>query len=335
MIGEKLGKILVRGIAPEVLAQLDAMAKSNERSLEAEARYALRSWVQPAFVEKEQSVRREQLSIRLTTALAEVNGIVRGSGIRPSHLAKAIGEAYAEPAENWFLGREEPSFGQLEKIAEILGVNSSWLLHGDGDPFPVESHRLSEDPAEAARWLLDFSDLPQQPSVRFSRYKEDSKRIIFVRSAAATGGLIVVKQRATHRCITYNTPTNVSDSIGAGGEAQLRALFVTLELLYKVFGRGDVSIQSWVIPDHDFLAIIGGEIHPLSVEKQGEYQCPWWEDIWDEAEVSRRGYWDGWQGIAARIQNSITRNTRLNEFRSQVRDGTHPSIADLRKLIER
>ena len=48
MMGDKAGKLLIRGIDSEVLKQLELMAKESERSLEAEARFALRSWACPS-----------------------------------------------------------------------------------------------------------------------------------------------------------------------------------------------------------------------------------------------------------------------------------------------
>ena len=61
MIGISNSKILVRSLDGEVLQALESMANASDRSLEAEARYALRSWVQPILVSQERSERRVQL----------------------------------------------------------------------------------------------------------------------------------------------------------------------------------------------------------------------------------------------------------------------------------
>lgn len=326
MIGSN--KILVRNLDGDVLKALETMAGASDRSLEAEARHALRSWVQPLLVSRERSERRVQLSQRLSTALAQVNEVA-GMQLRPSHVAQSIDEPLAGPVEDWFLARVEPTFEQLAKIAEFLGVTRRWLQHGDGNPFPVDNVRLSEDPAQAVRWLVNLPDAADAPLGSFQPAPPfpEMSRLIFVRSAATAGALAIVKQRDDYRCRTYMTPTHVSDVIGGGGEAQLIALSVTLELLYKLRPRPSFSIASWIVPDKSFSALVAGQIHPLSLKASGSK--PWWEDFWDESMAGKNNYWDGWGEITSRIQRAVERTDRLAKQRALIRSNEHPALAML------
>lgn len=324
-------KILVRGLDSEVLQALLVMADASDRSLEAEARTAIRSWVQPLLISQERSERRTQLSQRLARALAEVNEVGR-LGWRPSHVAQGIGSACAEPTEEWFLGRAEPTFAQLEEVADLLGVNRAWLQHGDGHPFPVGDVRLSEDPSQAVRWLLNFPDEPEAPLGPYQPVPAfpEMKRLVFVRSAGKTGALAIVKQRDDYRCKTYMTPTHVSDEIGAGGEAQLMALSVTLELLYKLYSKaGTPPVTSWIVQEKDFSRLIAGQVHPLSLDNGSVTQL-WWEDFWDDSMKGRNTYWSGWGEITARIGKAISLTERLDKQRALIRSGEHPGLTMLR-----
>lgn len=320
-------KILVRGLDADVHQALETMANGSDRSLEAEARHALRAWVQPLLVARERSERRVQLSQRLGAVLSQINEAAHLRW-RPSHVAQGIGESLAGPVEDWFLGRIEPSFGQLADVAEFLGVDRGWLQHGDGHPFPVDHVRLSEDPGLAARWLLNLAEDPQMP---FGPYQPapvfaELERLIFVRSANEEGSLAIVKQRDNYRCKTYRTPTHVSSVIGSGGEAQLMSLAVTLELLYKSHGRANSAIvKSWIVPDKSFSALVNGQVHPLSLDG-GQSERPWWEDFWDEKMAGKHEYWKGWGEISRSIRRAVDGNDRLARQRAQIRLGEHPLL---------
>jgi len=54
--------------------------------------------------------------------------------IKYSHLAEQLGYETAEFFLDWVQGKQEPTFSELRKIAQFLGVNQDWLLHGDGYP---------------------------------------------------------------------------------------------------------------------------------------------------------------------------------------------------------
>ncbi|WP_439670874.1 hypothetical protein AEMCBJ_14565 [Cupriavidus necator] len=314
-----LGKIAVRNIPADIWAGLETLAARHYRSTEAEARYALRSWVEPLLQRKERSARRAEVSARLRDMLEQVNRVSRARFIKPSHIAKAIGEDYAEPVENWFAGELEPSFRQLDAIAEYLGGMSEWLQHGDRQMFPVESIRISEDPAEGTKWLLDIADTDEKVSF-----------LHLVREEGSTGSFTVVKQYGDWRCKIYSTPYHVSEEIGAGGEGSLAALSVTLHLLYKYYVRKAESrlvIKSYVLPKESYQALLGGNEHPLTLLARGA-DLPWWEDFWDIGQYKKQDYWPGWKSLCERIYRAVEHRTFLTEQRDLIKSEKHPLLTD-------
>ena len=149
-------KIAIRNIPNQIFRALETLADLHDRSTEAEARQALRAWVDPLLVQDSRNTRRKEVAERLNRMLTQVNAGRRGTKLTPSHIAEAIKEERAEDVEDWFLGEKEPSFSQLSAIASFLGVDSDWLKHGDKALYPPEYERLSENPFEAVDWLLSW-----------------------------------------------------------------------------------------------------------------------------------------------------------------------------------
>jgi plasmid stability protein len=309
------GKIAIRNIPPAVWEGLEALADQHDRSTEAEARHALRSWVEPLLQRNERSARCAEVSARMRDLLDQVNGARAGRSLKPSHIAQAIGEDYAETVENWFTGQVEPSFKQLDAIAEYLGGFGAWLLHGDASMFPVRSERIPEDPIEGVSWLLELE------------LNENLTGLFFVRENDETGSLAVIKKYGDWRCVTYITPYHVSEVIGAGGEASLAHLSVIWQLLYRHYSNGGsrhLSIKSYLLTATGFRNLIEGNTHPLTILRDSAQDLPWWEDIWDVSQYPTCDYWPGWKALCGRIRRVVEMNNSLKEQDELIRLGKHP-----------
>jgi plasmid stability protein len=308
-------KIAIRNIPSQIFRALETLADLHDRSTEAEARQALRAWVDPLLVQDGRNTRRKEVAERLNRMLTQVNAGRRGPKLTPSHIAEAIQEERAEDVEDWFLGEKEPSFSQLSAIASLLGVDSEWLKHGDKSLYPPEYVRLSENPFEAVDWLMSWEFVDEQPDGKV-------KTLHLIRADDASGGLYIVKESDKGHFRTYYTPVHVSEEIGAGGEASLAALFVTLELLYKRYtamGSGIMVLGYQLRPD-DIAQLTNGNTHPGSLLKEG-LRSMWWEDIWDREMAPKHNYWSGWKQLHERIERVILARTNLNELRTRIRQG--------------
>ncbi len=312
-----IDRIAIRSVPEDVMKGLGTLAARHDRSVEAEARFALRSWVEPLMQQQEQSARRREVSARLRELLQEVNRVRRGSPLRPSHIAIGIKEAHAEPVEKWFSGELEPSFHQLAAVAAFLGGECGWLQHGDGHPFPVNMERIPEGAEEGVRWLLDMEGASQEVD-----------HLHLVRSSSKEGSLVVVKEYAERRCQTYTTPYHVSEVIGAGGESSLTHLSVVWHLLYKFYcrrGKPGLIVKSYILPEAKFSALVSGRIHPLAI-LGGLGGTPWWEDFWDRTQFqkdSQSEYWPGWHSVCNRIYDAVEHNSRLRHERDLITSEKH------------
>lgn len=313
-----LGKIAIRNIPQQIWAALESLATEHDRSTEAEARHALRAWVEPSLIQHERSARLSEVSVRLRSLLEQVNEASSHTAIRPSHLAQAIGENYAEKVEDWFIGREEPSFSQLKATAEYLGANVAWLQHGDNHMFPVAIHRLSDDAAEAVIWLLNWDEAEPDTKV---------KSLHLVREASKTGSLLLIKELQNGHCKTFTTQYHVSDQIGAGGESALAHLWVTLELLYKRYTRGGgiTHVDSYLLKPAEFKELYTGNTHPLTILCK-EPKALWWEDIWDQNMYQKNEYWPGWRLLCESINRVVASRSNLVQERDKIRNGDHPFL---------
>ena len=314
------GKISIRNIPHQIWVTLEALAVEHDRSTEAEARHALRSWVEPSLLIHERSSRRIEVAARLRRLLEEANSGRSDAPIRPSHLAQAIGEEHVEAVENWFTGQTEPSFNQLKATAKYLGAVVEWLQHGDGHMFPVKSHRLSDDATEAATWLLAWEKEEPDSSL---------KALHFVRESSKTGALLVVKESSNGHFKTFTTQYHVSNEIGAGGESSLAHLWVTLELLYKHYTRNGTvpMVKSCLLKPLDYDLLRKGNTNPQAILNKS-INTPWWEDIWDKSMYKKKDYWIGWNELCETISRSIESRSHLVEYRDQIKTGTHQFLSE-------
>lgn len=311
------GKITVRNLPAEVLRALNVLADHRDRSLEAEARQALRAWVSPQLENEIRTTRAAAIGQRLRYLQEEIDRARLGKSASPSRLAEALGWQYAENVELWFAGELEPSFEELSQIANLFGCTREWLLHGEGTPYSSQYQRIPEDAFAGADFLLAPSETGVKPKLYLLRSKSKSGEFAYVRSYS------------DWHAHTYSTPYHISDSIGAGGESSLAALSVIFENLYRRWTRGDAtetSIQAFLVDDEDFSSILTGKRHPIGIIRHQEKSC-WWEDFWDEDQFTKQNYWPGWGSIAARIAKVVEGRPSLKGQRERLR-GNPQSVAD-------
>lgn len=308
-------KIAIRNIPAAIWDGLVGLANQHDRSTEAEARYAIKSWVEPHLRDDNRTARKVEVSARLRDLQAQVVEAKNGRALKPSHIAEAIGESHAEAVEAWFCGTEEPSFKQLEAIAKYFGASRDWLKHGDRQMFAVESARIPEDPAQAVSWLLDLDST------------EKVTYLHLVREADETGSFVLVKQYGEWNCKVLITPYHLSEVIGAGGEAALAYLSLIFELLYKYLRAGDrLMVKSYLLPKEDFQNLCSGKVHPLIALRSGGLAALWWEDFWNEELFPKQDYWPGWSALCERINRVVKLKPLLHEEKELIRSGQHPLL---------
>ena len=290
-------------VPSELKEKIEVSAQHNNRSINAEAVSRLYN----SFSESQQNLsasikafeemlrqnrpssRRTKIAARLNISLEKVNeALTYSKKLSPARIAKNMGNNYAEPMENFFMGLEEPSFSQLENIAEYLNINSDWLLFGEGSIFSISYSRVPTPEQDGVNWLTD------------KNLNNNLTHLYFLRQDSEAGELIIIKQYGNWHCTVFKTPYHISEVIGATGESNLIRLFSTWKLLDKQ--SPPPSVRSFLISPKDYQTILSGETHPLTIINQLTDK-PWWEDIWDHNVYEKMDYWDGWKSLCRRINN--------------------------------
>lgn len=308
-------KLAVRNIPDYIFTALESLAIAHDRSTEAEARHAIRAWVEPTLMIKERNARCAQVAERLGRMMIQLNER-RMLKIKPSHIARDIGEPRAKEVEDWFLGLVEPTFDQLEAIATTYGVQFDWLAHGDSSIFKVDSVSLSEDVMDAVDWLLSWDEGNDD-------LEDNLIHLYFVRELSESGALAIVKYSSLGRFKIFRTNYHVSEKIGNTGESDLRNLFLIWQLLYRRYTKSLSQIKlidGYLIHPQEFDLLLKGNICPSTILDHND-GSKWWEDIWDEKMQSNREYWPGWTSLYQRINNSIQLSERTSTLHSKIKAG--------------
>lgn len=290
-------------IPKELKEQVEISAKQNNRSINAEATSRLENSflvnhidihdsiksLEDLLIKHKVSNRKKTIAQRLKQSINAINTI-SSTPITPAHIAKEIGENYAEPMESFIEGLEEPSFIQLEKIAKYLNVNPEWLQFGDHNIFATTEIKLADDIEENIEWLLD------------KKLNSQLSSLYFVRNQASTGELIIIKRYDQWRCATFITPYRLSSHISALDKSNLIRLFNIWRCLSQDI-TNNIIIRSYILESNDFDMLKTGVTHPLQkLNNITEYK--WWQDIWSKQYSQEQNYWDGWDSLCEQINQT-------------------------------
>lgn len=276
--------------------QVELAAKENNRSINAEAIARLESSFQVSnqdlsvalkvfeqlLLAKTTSPRKQELAERLNLAMNHVNHLPKiRADLSPARIANELGEEYGEDFELYFSGQLEASFGQLEKIADYLGIDATWLKFGTKSIYDISYVRLPRDVESAIAWLTN---------------EGQTKQVYFLREDSAEGALLIITRSSDWVCNIYMTPYHISECIGTTGENDLIALF---KLWRRLCEKGNgMSISGYMIDKDSYIEITSGFSHPLKILNRLELSS-WWEDIWDKN--MKRSYWNGYEALRDRI----------------------------------
>lgn len=174
--------ITVRLIPEDVIRQLEVMATNEGRSLEAQARHAIRMSVLPLQIENERRNRATGLAKRLNLAHRSFLERNPDQSEALSRIAEGIGMEVAEPVHQWFCGDKEPTFSEVKAVASYLGCNYDWLQHGEGVPFQSDEFQQIEImheilPSDTTTFVIHhYYDIGDQRVAVQAPYGSDPRR---------------------------------------------------------------------------------------------------------------------------------------------------------------
>lgn len=254
---------------------------------------------------------------RLNTCI-EMSNSVSYVRLTPSKVAERMGQESASLYENYFSGIVQPSFIELESLANFFGVNKEWLKHEDMPIFNVKSDRLSLSPEEAVKQILNIS---LNPAV--NNENEKPKDIYLVRNDSEEGEFLIIRKYNEWKVDVITTPMHVSNVIGAGGTSMLKSFFLTLRILYEFYidtrSSNNINVRSFIVNQSKFSELSQGIIHPLFVLKNATNNM-WWEDIWDKNMYSNHEYWNGFIAISKCIQDEIEQDAVLQPMIEKIKN---------------
>jgi hypothetical protein len=243
---------------------------------------------------------------RLNFVLSELKKIYHFNEFTIAELAFEINEDTADEAEAWFRAELEPTFGQLEKIAQHTSVNPNWLLFGKQTPYDIQHIRLNEYLDQDIKLLLG-SD-PSNEYLSASKVKE----IKFIRELSETGQLIILKIYENYAVETFYPPYHISDVNGVGGYNSLLYFCLLTKVLLRYY-KSKVNVYSHLLSEEQFKLILTGTVHPLTIAEK-LHHIPWVDDLADRLPNINLDYWDGFDTLRARILRDFAEKEYIQEI---------------------
>ena len=301
-------------IPEELKNKVDAAAKANQRSINAEATsrlydsFVMNDNIQveaAKIVEKflrsrSPTERKKVVAERLNFVLNELKKIHHFREFTIAELAFEIGEDTADEAEAWFRAELEPTFGQLGKVAEHTSANPNWLFFGKQTPYNIQHIRLNEYLDQDIKLLLG-SD-PSNEFLSASKVKE----IKFIRELSETGQLIILKIYDNYAVETFYPPYNISDVNGVGGYNSLLYFCLLTKVLLRYY-KTKVNVYSHLLSEEQFKLILSGTVHPLTITEK-LHHTPWVDDLADKLPDKTLDYWNGFDELRARVLRDFKDN---------------------------
>ncbi|MFW2121612.1 Arc family DNA-binding protein [Acinetobacter ursingii] len=307
-------------IPEELKNKVDAAAKANQRSINAEATsrlydsFVMNDNIQveaAKIVEKflrsrSPTERKKVVAERLNFVLSELKKIHHFREFTIAELAFEIDEDTADEAEAWFRAELEPTFGQLEKIAQHTSANPNWLLFGKQTPYDIQHIRLNEYLDQDIKLLVGSN--PNNEYLNNSKVKE----IKFIRELSETGQLIILKIYENYAVETFYPPYHISDVTGVGGYNSLLYFCLLTKVLLRYY-KSKVNVYSHLLSEEQFKLILTGTVHPLTIAEK-LHHIPWVDDLADRLPNKNLDYWDGFDTLRARILRDFAAKEYIQEI---------------------
>ena len=298
--------INVRGLEPQVLAEMQALAQQNERSLEAEARLAIRQWCQ--LQQKQSSSQLEKynqaLSARLQIVLDMANQISHNK-LSYSHIAEKFGHNDPSQVQTWFTGEAVPSFNETEHLSFLLGCDANWLKHGTNSPYRRYFYDITkQSPLFFAKDVINTT-LDGLPVYKLHIVLNENNGYIYC----------IQEFEQNHLCYTYlSSSFYLKGEYGSSGLANTARFILMLLALDHLNSK--VIIKGYTIEDKFAQSIFGkGEKHPLLFRAYSK-ESPWNEDIIDKNYPM--SYWEGYKSLQQKVHQYIDNDELLTKYKKEI-----------------
>lgn len=196
---------------------------------------------------------------RFDEAIALINaGRHAEDHLQHAEIAAFLGRSEWRELERISAGTSTADIKHLQHLAQGLGLNPEWLIHGKDEPFRLD------DGLKQAREQFDAL-IEMRP-----------RRIVFARSQGERQDTVVAAQRDDLRWWVFTESHPTHGKVGGTGRHQIFDFACLARRLYRRFWLSDTRCQGARIAEEDYQRLISGQAHPGAILRS-HHNDPWWE----------------------------------------------------------
>lgn len=198
---------------------------------------------------------------RFDEAIALINaGRREYQPLEHASIAHFLGLADWRELEQISAGVSSANLPDLRKLAEGVGLNPDWLIHGRDEPFRLDDGL--KDAQEQFNALVALKP----------------RRIVFARSLDWPEDTVVAAQLDDIRWWVFSESHPTRPDVGATGRRQIFDFCCLVRRLYQKFWLTDTRLQGATISGDDYQRLINGRAHAGAI-LGCESNDHWWEDL--------------------------------------------------------
>ncbi|WP_310605310.1 toll/interleukin-1 receptor domain-containing protein [Anaerosporobacter sp.] len=192
---------------------------------------------------------KSNFSIRLNSVLKMINDCgYSHEKLNMEMLGELLGLSSVNEMNKYYYGNEEPPYIFLDRMSDLLGLNSEWFKFGKGNPYQNRLRRYFN-----ANDL--YREIINEKAVYFFTIEATYRREL---------GVVVKKDKFKYVC--YPRAFTFHSDVGAGGESELYSVYTFLK---KLYAKGRMPSEVWYVSEQEFDDLLSGKIYPGLVTKHG------------------------------------------------------------------
>lgn len=205
--------------------------------------------------------RKHEISERLIKSLEWINSYNKNL-VKYSHIAENCGYEHADILLKWLKAEIEPNFKELRLIAEYLGVDQDWLVHGDNCMIPIHLYTPQKDLNFLEFFIKDLEN-------------KEINALYFIRNSSPHDRLLILKHFTDWKIEIFTIVLNKSSLNDSKLLKSIQNYEESLNKFYQTSTYKD-ELYSYLVSTDTFDQILQLHKHPLGILKTLKPHV-WWE----------------------------------------------------------
>ncbi len=202
-----------------------------------------------------------KLSLRFSSVLKLMNENRNYDKFNISRLAQIMKLHKVSELEDFFTGKEEPTFDFISNFCENFGVSYRWLTEGDGSPFE-NRERTNTYPYDYLEEILTLNP----------------ETVYFIRASTEISEAFILLKISDWKYKIFPRIWHVSDHVGGTGSAQLESLY---NLIIELRDNRNIYCSGRTLESKQFNKLVSGNKFPGAYIDSSPSNDPWWDDLTD------------------------------------------------------